>query len=71
MRLLVKFTNDTEKIYDCHQLLHIEAFQLLKNEALFRAVKVDTGIYGISWNDHLDLSKYELWTSGIELAEVG
>ncbi len=27
-------------------------------------VRVDTGGYGISWNDAIDLSEYELWTHG-------
>jgi len=66
-KLLVKFVGGTEKIYDCSPLLHLEVFQLLKNEAFFKAVKVDTGGYGISWNDEVDLSEYELWTRGIEV----
>jgi len=66
-RLLVTFANGTRKIYDCAQLLEREVFQLLKNEAFFKSVKVDSGGYGISWNDELDLSEYELWTNGIEV----
>ena len=67
-RLLVKFENDVEKIYDCNPLLHLEMFEVLKNEAFFKAVKVDSGGYGISWNDDADLSEYELWTNGVEVA---
>jgi Protein of unknown function (DUF2442) len=67
-KLLVKFDDGVEKIYDCGQLLHLENFQLLKNEAFFKAVKVDAGGYGISWNDDVDLSEYELWTNGVEVA---
>jgi hypothetical protein len=66
-RLLVKFDNGIEKIYDCNQLLQREMFLLLKNEAFFKAVKVDPGGYGISWNDDIDLSEYELWQNGNEL----
>ena len=65
-KLLVKFTNGVEKVYDCKQLLHIGSFQLLGNEAFFKAVRVDPGGYGISWNDDIDLSEYELWTNGVE-----
>ncbi len=43
-------------------------FQLLKNEALFKAVRVDLGGYGISWSDEVDLSEYELWTNGVGLS---
>jgi len=69
-KLLVKFNNGVEKVYDCEQILQIEAFQLLQNEAFFKAVKVDAGGYGISWNDDIDLSEYELWTNGVELKNL-
>lgn len=65
-KLLVKFMGGKEKIYNCAPLLHLERFQLLNNEAFFKAVKVDPGGYGISWNDDVDLSEYELWTNGVE-----
>ena len=66
-KLLVKFVNGIEKVYDCAPLLDMEMFQTLKNEAFFKAVKVDAGGYGISWNDDADLSEYELWTNGVEV----
>ena len=66
-KLLVKFINGVEKIYDCKQILQLEVFHLLHNEAFFKAVKVDLGGYGISWNDDVDLSEYELWTNGVEV----
>ncbi|MGB8212269.1 MAG: DUF2442 domain-containing protein [Anaerolineales bacterium] len=62
-RLLVKFTNGMEKTYDCHQLLHLAAFQALQEEAFFKMVKVDAGGFGISWNDDVDLGEYELWVN--------
>jgi hypothetical protein len=67
-RLLVKFENGAEKTYDCNQLLHLEMSQSLKNEAFFKSVKVDAGGYGISWNDEVDLSEYELWINSKEPA---
>ena len=66
-KLLVKFVNDVEKIYDCTPLLTLDMFRLLKNDAFFKAVKVDAGGYGISWNDAIDLSEYELWVNGAEV----
>jgi hypothetical protein len=42
-------------------------FQMLKNDAFFKLVKVDAGGYDISWSDKIDLSEYELWTNGIEM----
>jgi len=65
-RIWVKFANGAEKIYDCTQILHLDVFQNLNNEAFFKTVKVDPGGYGISWNDDLDLSEYELWVNGEE-----
>jgi hypothetical protein len=66
-RLLIKFENGVEKVYDCTQLLGIEMFQLLKTDAFFKSVKVDAGGYGVSWNDDVDLSEYELWINGVEV----
>ncbi|MGC1375520.1 MAG: DUF2442 domain-containing protein [Anaerolineales bacterium] len=66
-KLLVRFVNGIEKIYDCAPLLNMEMFQLLKNDAFFKSVKVDAGGYGISWSDEIDLSEYELWVNGVEV----
>lgn len=65
-KLLVTFDNGVEKIYDCAQLIGVETFRLLKTEAFFKSVKVDAGGYGVSWNDDVDLSEYELWINGVE-----
>jgi hypothetical protein len=69
-RLLVTFVNSVKKVYDCNQLLHLEMFRLLQNEAFFKSVKVDAEGYGVSWNDEMDLSEYELWVNGEEVASV-
>lgn len=63
-RLLIRFRNGEEKTYDCRSLLSRPEFRLLRVPAFFRAVRVDAGGYGISWNDDIDLSEYELWTNG-------
>jgi hypothetical protein len=62
--LRVRFVNGEERVYDCAPLLSRPQFHLLNTPAFFRAVKVDSGGYGISWSDELDLSEYELWTNG-------
>ncbi len=66
-KLWVKFINGVEKIYDCNPLLRLGMFEVLKNEAFFKSIKVDSGGYGVSWNDDADLSEYELWTNGVEV----
>lgn len=67
--LLVTFVNGVQKVYDCHRILNRERFQLLKHEAFFKAVTVDPGGYGVSWNDEADLSEYELWNNGVEVEQ--
>ena len=69
--MLVIFVNEVQKVYDCSRIMHLDRFQPLKNEAFFNMVTVDTGGYGISWNDEMDLSEYELWNNGIELEQSG
>ena len=65
LELDVQFVNGTTKIYDVKPLLdRIPEFKALEDEALFSHVEVDTGGYGIVWNDDLDLSCDELWEHG-------
>jgi Protein of unknown function (DUF2442) len=70
-RLLVKFVNSVEKIYDCQPLIEkYEPFKPLENEVFFKQVRADSGGYGISWNDNVDLSEYELWTNAVEVVRT-
>jgi hypothetical protein len=39
----------------------------LKDKFIFKSVRVDEGGYGISWDDEIDLSEYELWKNGTEI----
>ena len=63
-QLLVRFRDGSQRVYDCAPLLDRPQFQLLRTPAFFRAVRLDPGGYGVSWNDEIDLSEYELWTNG-------
>ena len=68
LKLSVQFTNGTTKIYDVAPLLdRFAAFEPLQDEKLFSNVEVDTGGYGVVWNDDIDLSCDELWNNGIEI----
>lgn len=70
-KVLVKFVNGIEKIYDCKPLIEkFEPFKSLENEIFFNQVKVDMGGYGISWDDKVDLSEYELWTNAVEAVKA-
>ena len=66
--LLVRFADGKEKQYDVKPLFtEITAFQPLTYvTGLFEQVKVDTGGFGISWNDDIDLSCDELYVNGKE-----
>jgi len=70
-KLLVRFTNSVEKIYDCKPLIQrFGPFKDLENETFFKQVTVDAGGYGISWNDKVDLSEYELWVNSVEVVKA-
>ena len=64
LKLVVAFTDGSEKEYDCTPLLARPQFRLLKDSGFFRSAEVAAGGYGISWNDDVDLSEHELWTNG-------
>lgn len=64
--LSVQFVKGVTKIYDIKPLFEkLTVFrELEKNNRLFSEVEVDTGGYGIVWNDNLDLSCNELFENG-------
>lgn len=64
-RLLITFVNSVQKIYDCHRILNREIFRMLNQDAFFKAVVVDPGGHGVSWDENTDLSEYELWSNGV------
>ena len=63
--LRVRFCNGVIKIYDCKPFLEKDVFKPLKNENFFNRVKIDSGGYGIIWNDEIDLAESELWINGV------
>jgi hypothetical protein len=63
----VEFSNNERRRYDVTPLLSKEIFEPLRNPVFFRNFKVDTGGYGIVWNEDIDISEYELWIHGIPM----
>ena len=68
-KLNVQFSDGTTKQYDVSSLFEtMPVFSYLKdNPEEFSAVSVDTGGYGIVWNDDIDLSSDELWDHGVQI----
>lgn len=64
--LTATFQDGTVKDYDLKPLFtEIPVFEDLKSvTGLYEQVRVDTGGYGISWNDSIDLSSDEIWENG-------
>ena len=57
----VLFDNGVTKNIDFKDKIKEDFYCDLKNKLLFEKAKVDAGGYGISWNDGIDISEYELW----------
>lgn len=65
MVLEVVFNNGICKKYDMKNLFkEHKIFKELENEDLFNKVRVDTGGYGIIWDEEIDLSSEEIWNNG-------
>jgi len=72
MKLYVEFVSGDVKCYDVKPLMHkFEVFKDLSHGDIFNLVHVDSGGYGIIWNDYIDLACDELWEngSGIDMLE--
>ena len=65
--LVVTFSNGITKNVSLLKKLEQPMYEDLKSKILFEQVQVDPGGYGISWNDDIDMSEYELWEIGEEL----
>lgn len=64
--LEITFQNGIIKHYNISTLFkeHPMFLPLANINGLFKNVKIDTGGYGIFWNDEIDISCNELWNNG-------
>ena len=68
MLLTVIFSDGKIKLYDCHTLLgRNSCFSRLTNPGYFNNFKIDAGGHGISWDDDIDISEYEIYQNGREI----
>lgn len=71
-RLCVQFAEGITKLYDVKPLYSkwVVFKNLEDNVSLFNGVEVDTGGYGIIWNDEPDLSCDELYANGLKIQTI-
>jgi hypothetical protein len=67
--LLIDFSQNEFKKYDISKLLDNSMFAPLKNPIFFKSFKIDSGGYGLVWNEDIDISEYELWKNGVSLKD--
>ncbi len=66
--IYAQFASGVTKKYSVKKLFdEIKIFNKLKENDLFYQGVVDTGGYGVSWNDKIDLSADEIWENGKEV----
>ncbi len=65
--MLIEFSQNEFKKYDVSQLLSKEMFAPLRNPSFFKNFKIESGGYGLVWNEDVDVSEYELWKNGVSI----
>ncbi len=69
MMLLVTFASGERRLYDATQLLEYSAFQPLRDEAIFRAVRVDHGV--VTWMDgDIDIAPETMYANSFPYDEI-
>lgn len=64
-KLLVKFENNEERIFDVSPFLNIGKFSELKNESLFNSVKVNFD--SVEWANKVDLDPEFLYEKSVKI----
>ncbi|MBU3127132.1 DUF2442 domain-containing protein [Clostridium tagluense] len=65
--IIVLFSNGITKEVDMLQKLNEELYFDIKDKNRFEQAQIDSGGYGVSWNDDVDISEFELWNIGCEI----
>ena len=65
MMMIVTFATGEKRLYDATQLLVFPAFQVLKDEAVFRQAKVEYGV--VTWKDgEIDIAPETMYENSYE-----
>ncbi len=67
--LLIKFSQSEVKKYDISKLLDNPMFAKLQNPSFFKNFQIESGGYGLVWNEDIDISEYELWKNGVSCTD--
>ena len=67
--IYILFVNNIIKKYDISPLLKKETYFKLRNPSYLKTGKIDSGGYGVSWDDDCDLSENELWINGVSITD--
>ncbi len=67
--LLIEFSQNEFKKYDVSNLLNKQMFAPLQNASFFKNFRIDSGGYGLVWNEDIDISEYELWKNGVSVKD--
>lgn len=69
MMMLVTFASGERRLYDATQLLQYPAFQPLKDEAVFRAARVDHGV--VIWLDgEIDIAPETMYATSFPYDDI-
>lgn len=67
--LLVRFNNGQVRVFDCQKLFDEEAFQPIKDMAVFKTVYIDYGV--LTWRDgDIDISPDYVYKYGTDVNEL-
>ncbi|MGL1891412.1 MAG: DUF2442 domain-containing protein [Spirochaetaceae bacterium] len=64
--LSIIFSDGVTREYDCSKIINRnDHYEKLKDDNFFKNVHIDVGGHGISWDDYVDISEYEILENSI------
>ena len=66
--LSVSFSDGITREYDCKKISsRNDHYKKLEDNSFFKNVHIDTGGHGLSWDDYVDISEFEILENSINL----
>lgn len=64
--LSVSFSDGITRKYDCKQISsRNDHYKKLEDNSFFKNVNIDNGGHGLSWDDYVDISEFEILENSI------